>query len=89
MTPTPPLAACRTALAAAFAAALVLALTGCATLPDIAAQTNTVPGAAPVLIPIDGILAQADAVGTGAAATATVSDRADALRSRADSLRRQ
>ncbi|MDO8885209.1 hypothetical protein [Pseudotabrizicola sp.] len=66
-----------------------LAQTGCSPLPDIAAQSQTMPGPPPVLVPLDGILAQADAVGTGAAAIGPVNARAERLRARADRLRRQ
>ena len=68
---------------------LGLGLAGCAPLPDIAAATQTTAGPAPVLVPLDGILAQADAVGTGAAAVGSVNARADRLRARADRLRAQ
>ncbi|MFN4153665.1 MAG: hypothetical protein ACK4HF_03340 [Paracoccaceae bacterium] len=71
------------------AALLGLALVGCAPLPDIAAATNTAPAPPPVLVPLGGILAQADAVGTGAAAVGPVNARADRLRARAERLRRQ
>ena len=67
-----------------------LALAGCAPLPDIAAQTNTsTSGPAPVLVPLGGILAQADAVGSGAGAVAPVDARASRLRARAAALRTQ
>lgn len=71
-----------------------LALVACAPLPDIAKATaartspDSVTGPAPVLVPIDGILAQADALGTGAGSVAPVTARADRLRARADRLRR-
>ncbi|MFN4129365.1 MAG: hypothetical protein ACK4GC_06065 [Paracoccaceae bacterium] len=68
---------------------LCFVLAACAPLPDIAAATQTAPGPAPVLVPLDGILAQADAVGTGAAAIGPMAARADSLRARADRLRRQ
>lgn len=74
---------------ATLAGLMGLALTGCATLPDLVAQSDAPPGAAPVLVPLDGILAQADALGTGAAAVGPVAARADGLRARADRLRRQ
>lgn len=64
-----------------------LGLAACAPLPDIAAATRTQPGPAPVLVPLEGILAQADAVGTSAAAVDPVTARADRLRARADRLR--
>lgn len=72
------------------AALICLALSACAALPDIAAQTNTsTSGAAPVLVPLDGVLAQADAVGSGAGAVAPVEARASRLRARAAALRSQ
>ncbi|MFN3722196.1 MAG: hypothetical protein ACK4VZ_04055 [Paracoccaceae bacterium] len=71
------------------AIAVSLVLAGCSPLPDIAAQTQTLTGPPPVLVPLDGILAQADAVGIGAAAIGPVTARADRLRARADRLRRQ
>ena len=72
-------------------AALVLALLGaaCAPLPDIATATRTVNAPPPVLVPLEGILAQADALGAGQAAIDPVAARADRLRDRADALRRQ
>lgn len=66
-----------------------LAIVACAPLPDIGAATNTVPGPPPVLVPIGGILAQADAVSPAAAAVAPVNARAEQLRARAERLRRQ
>ncbi|WP_135432903.1 hypothetical protein [Pseudotabrizicola sediminis] len=77
--------------AAAVLAALVgLVLSACAPLPDIAAQTNTAAtGPAPVLVPLDGILAQADAVGSGEGAVAPLDARASRLRARAAALRSQ
>ncbi|NEX47780.1 hypothetical protein [Pseudotabrizicola algicola] len=74
----------------ALAACLGLGLSGCAPLPDFATATRAAaPGPAPVLVPIDGLLAQADALGNGAAATAPVTARAEQLRARADRLRRE
>lgn len=63
-----------------------LSLTACAPLPDIAQIS---PAPAPVLVPISGILAQADALGTSAAVVDPVNARADSLRDRADRLRKQ
>ncbi|MDR7123975.1 hypothetical protein J2X53_000781 [Pseudorhodobacter sp. 4114] len=71
---------------ATFVALLCLGLTACAPLPDIAQTADAPP---PVLVPLGGILAQADAVGTSAAAVAPVTARADRLRARADQLRSQ
>ncbi|MDO9637558.1 MAG: hypothetical protein Q7J44_03350 [Pseudotabrizicola sp.] len=67
-----------------------LAVTACAPLPDIAARTNTQTTAPPpVLVPLGGILAQADAVGSGAGAIDPVNARAARLRARAAALRSQ
>ncbi|RGP36591.1 hypothetical protein D1012_13015 [Pseudotabrizicola alkalilacus] len=65
---------------------LCLGVAACAPLPDIAQTVDAPP---PVLVPLAGILAQADAVGTSAAAVAPVTARADRLRARADQLRSQ
>jgi hypothetical protein len=54
---------------------------GGAGLPDKAAP--------PHLVPLEGILAQADALGDGKAATGSVSARAAALRNKAARLRKQ
>ena len=67
-------------------ALLCLGVAACAPLPDIAQTVDAPP---PVLVPLAGILAQADAVGTSAAAVAPVTARADRLRARADQLRSQ
>lgn len=67
-------------------ALLCLGLAACAPLPDIAQIADAPP---PVLVPLGGILAQADAVGTSAAAIAPVTARADRLRARAEQLRSQ
>lgn len=67
----------------------ILCLIGCAPLPDIAAATQTAPAPAPALVPIDGILMQADALGAGRSAVGDVDARAARLRDRAASLRRQ
>lgn len=72
------------------AALLALMLAGCATLPDVTAQTaEPAPIPQPRLVPIAGILAQADAVPTATDAANPVTTRADTLRARADALRRQ
>ncbi|MFN3845131.1 MAG: hypothetical protein ACK4RZ_04790 [Paracoccaceae bacterium] len=62
---------------------------GCAPLPDMGTPSRGVPTHPPVLVSLDGILAQADAVGTAAGVIAPVSARASQLRDRADRLRRQ
>lgn len=66
-----------------------LALAACSPPPDLPGRAAPVTGPAPVLVPLDGILAQADAPGPDAAATAEVDARAAALRARAAGLRRQ
>lgn len=68
---------------------LVVGVAGCAPLPDIAPPSRGAPASTPVLVPLDGILAQADAVGAGEAAVGSVSSRAARLRDRANRLRRQ
>lgn len=78
---------------ARFAACLIgcVALAACATLPDLTAGRAAVAATGPAteLIPIDGILAQADAVGSAQAATGQVDARADRLRAKAARLRSQ
>lgn len=66
---------------------LACAASACAPLPDISAATQTPPGPAPALVPLSGILAQADAVGSGQTSVDATTARADALRARADALR--
>jgi hypothetical protein len=73
-------------------ATLLLCLTllgGCASFPEVDAATrNVVAGPAPMLSPVDEILAQADALGQGEAASGSLQARAAALRAKAARLRR-
>lgn len=66
-----------------------LMLGGCATFPDTVGKANAPTAPPPVLVPVEDILTQADALGDGEAAIGTVEARAAALRARADRLRRQ
>lgn len=73
------------------ASVLILAgcgVAGCAMLPQgKATRAHLAPP--PALVPLDSILQQADAVGSGEAAVGSVAARADRLRGRADRLRDQ
>lgn len=62
-------------------------LTACAEFPDVGEPLRTSTGPAPQLVPIDGILAQADAGRPVGAAVGGVQGRAAALRARAARLR--
>ena len=64
------------------------ALTGCATLPDLSAGRAD-PGPAATLVPIEGILAQADALGAAEQAAGQLDARANRLKARASQLRSQ
>ncbi|MBN2629073.1 MAG: hypothetical protein JXR75_00870 [Rhodobacteraceae bacterium] len=64
------------------------ALAACAPLPDLAAG-RAAPGPAAVLVPIEGILAQADAIGPAEEVTGPVDARAARLRAKAARLRSQ
>lgn len=70
------------------ALASVLLMAACASFPQVDAATRAASGPAPKLIPVDGILAQADALGSGQAAVGTIEARAAGLRARAARLRR-
>lgn len=74
-------------LTAASGLALAL-LAGCAPLPDPATHGTAALAPPPVLVPLDGILAQADAVGREEILLPSLAARADGLRSRADRMRR-
>lgn len=62
-------------------------LSACVTFPEVDAASRAIDGPAPKLIPVEGILAQADALGQGAAAVDPMQARAAALRARAARLR--
>ena len=66
----------------------LLLVAACATFPEVDAATRAASGPAPRLIPVEGILAQADALGSGQAAVGTLEARAAGLRARAARLRR-
>lgn len=66
---------------------MVTALPACTQLPQFAPSSRIPPGPAPQLIPIQGILVQADALRPAAAATGSLQSRAAALRARALRLR--
>lgn len=61
---------------------------GCTSFPELEAATQKAAGPAPMLSPVEDILAQADSLGQGAAAVGSVQARAAALRARAAQLRR-
>ena len=63
-------------------------LGGCASFPEVDAATRKADGPAPMLGPVDEILAQADALGQGEAASGSMQARAAALRAKAARLRR-
>ncbi|MFN7222445.1 MAG: hypothetical protein ACK4MS_00330 [Paracoccaceae bacterium] len=69
--------------------AIGLGVAGCSPLPEIGTPSRGVSSPPPVLVPLDGILAQADAVGTASGVVGPVNARAARLRDRADRLRRQ
>ena len=71
-----------------FAFALVLLAGACSDFPELKAASRSATGPAPHLVPIDGILAQADALSDGTAEIGTLQARAAALRARAARLRR-
>ncbi len=60
---------------------------GCASFPEVDAAMQATNDPAPKLIAVDAILAQADTIGRGEAATQSVSARAAALRAKAARLR--
>ncbi|GEM_PF-4157707 len=64
------------------------ALAACAQLPDLAAGRAD-PGPAAELVPIEGILAQADAIGSAQQVVGPVEARAARLRAKAARLRSQ
>lgn len=70
-----------------FGLALVaVLLAACAQLPPPATRSGVLVEP-PVLVPLDGILAQADAVGSEEILLTSITARADRLRRRADQLR--
>ena len=68
---------------------LCLALSACATFPDVGATARPVVAPAPQLVPIDGILMQADAQRPVGSVISDTEARAAALRARAARLRGQ
>lgn len=61
---------------------------GCTSFPEVDTAVQAAKGPTPKLIAVDEILAQADAVGSGEAASASLSARAAGLRAKAAQLRR-
>jgi hypothetical protein len=67
------------------ASAFVLAAAGCARAPDLAVAAP-VAGPPPAILPIDQLIAEAEALGAAAPPDAALAARAAALRQRADAL---
>jgi len=63
-------------------------LTACAEFPEVGVTARAATTPAPQLVPIDGILVQADALRPAGAAIGGIEARAAALRARAARLRR-
>lgn len=72
-----------------FALLFCLALAACAEMPDLALPAAPASGAAPRILPLDDLVAQArlDPPGTAVAAPAPLMGRAAALRARAAAMR--
>jgi len=62
-------------------------LTACADYPEVGVKPKAVTGPAPLLVPIDGILVQADALRPATTAATGIESRAAALSARAARLR--
>lgn len=78
-----------TALAALAAAALAAALGGCTRFPEVDAADSATGAAAPAprIVPVEPILARADATGVAPEDAARLAARAAGLRGRAAALR--
>lgn len=71
---------------------LCLCLVGpaaCTSFPEVSQRNRVTTDQPPVLVPVDGILQQADALSDGNGEISSVEARAAALRARAERLRRQ
>ena len=66
---------------------LATLVAGCTSFDEVDAAIQAAKRPAPKLIAVDGILDEADAVGTGEDASASLTARADALRDKAGRLR--